>query len=401
MADIKIVGQSKVKSIKRDFKKEFGLSIRIYDGRNLANDEDNISEVRKNKGPSKDLTIAKHMYVGRLENEFKKNFGLKVLIFDSFDKYHCDQKISLAEALRQCNAIKKQKEKYELRSHLFKNLCKKYKLDPLFTHEKYDHTIIKIEGGFNETEFDIKCELWPNRIVIGYKLNDITRENIVNYLKIYDINSTNKSNLIQIDDVIGNPFFIFKNIITYLLKIEDADHLLNLISYDINDTQISDNYENDNSDDKEDDQEDDQICIKLTVNKRCMFLDYTGINVSNDDYENTLTLRETLSGYVVIKMDKDEFEKYDWEENVEFEVTNYELVDVMYDVNGNEYIWEYEADDEEEIESLENTIDENLGIYEGYIGEDNYYEKNAYLINEITAEIVNEDDHYNPYGSGF
>ena len=104
-----------------------------------------------------------------------------------------------------------------------------YKLDPLFTHEKYDHTIIKIEGGFNETEFDIKCELWPNRIVIGYKLNDITRENIVNYLKIYDINSTNKSNLIQIDDVIGNPFFIFKNIITYLSKIEDADHLLNII----------------------------------------------------------------------------------------------------------------------------------------------------------------------------
>ena len=29
MADIKIVGQSKVKSIKRDFEKEFGLCIRI------------------------------------------------------------------------------------------------------------------------------------------------------------------------------------------------------------------------------------------------------------------------------------------------------------------------------------------------------------------------------------
>ena len=71
MADIKIVGHSKVKSIKRDFKIEFGLSIRIYDGRNLAKDDDNISEVRKNKGSSKDLTIAKHMYVGRLEKEFK------------------------------------------------------------------------------------------------------------------------------------------------------------------------------------------------------------------------------------------------------------------------------------------------------------------------------------------
>ena len=48
MADIKIVGQSKVKSIKRDFKKEFGLSIRNYDGRNLAKDDDNISEVADN-----------------------------------------------------------------------------------------------------------------------------------------------------------------------------------------------------------------------------------------------------------------------------------------------------------------------------------------------------------------
>ena len=381
MADIKIVGQSKVKSIKRDFKKEFGLSIRIYDGRNLANDDDNISEVRKNKGPSKDLTIAKHMYVGRLENEFKKNFGLKVLIFDSFDKYHCDQKISLAEALRQCNAIKKQKEKYELRSHLFKNLCKKYKLDPLFTHEKYDHTIIKIEGGFNETEFDIKCELWPNRIVIGYKLNDITRENIVNYLKIYDINSTNKNNLIQIDDVIGNPFFIFKNIITYLSKIEDADHLLKLLS----------NTEEVNYDEEEDD--DNEVCVKLSPGKRCILEDYTGINVKNENYENTLTYREISSGWVVIKMEKEEYEEYDWEENIEFDVSDYYIIARDDNGNGDEYIWEYEADDDEEIESLENTIEENGGVYEGYISDENYYEKNLYLINEITTEIVNESDY--------
>ena len=381
MADIKIVGQSKVKSVKRDFKKEFGLSIRIYDGRNLANDDDNISDVRKNKGPSKDLTIAKHMYVGRLENEFKKNFGLKVLIFDSFDKYHCDQKISLAEALRQCNAIKKQKEKYELRSHLFKNLCKKYKLDPLFIHEKYDHTIIKIEGGFNETEFDIKCELWPNRIVIGYKLNDITRENIVNYLKIYDINSTNKNNLIQIDDVIGNPFFIFKNIITYLSKIEDADHLLKLLS----------NTEEVNYDEEEDD--DNEVCVKLSPGKRCILEDYTGINVKNENYENTLTYREISSGWVVIKMEKEEYEEYDWEENIEFDVSDYYIIARDDNGNGDEYIWEYEADDDEEIESLENTIEENGGVYEGYISDENYYEKNLYLINEITTEIVNESDY--------
>ena len=321
------------------------------------------------------------MYVGRLENEFKKNFGLKVLIFDSFDKYHCDQKISLAEALRQCNAIKKQKEKYELRSHLFKNLVKSISWIHCL-HEKYDHTIIKIEGGFNETEFDIKCELWPNRIVIGYKLNDITRENIVNYLKIYDINSTNKNNLIQIDDVIGNPFFIFKNIITYLSKIEDADHLLKLLS---NTEEI--NY------DEEEEEDDNEVCVKLSPGKRCILEDYTGINVKNENYENTLTYREISSGWVVIKMEKEEYEEYDWEENIEFDVSDYYIIARDDNGNGDEYIWEYEADDDEEIESLENTIEENGGVYEGYISDENYYEKNLYLINEITTEIVNESDY--------
>ncbi len=213
------------------------------------------------------------------------------------------------------------------------------------------------------------------------------------YLKLYEINSTNKNEFIQIDDVLGNPFYIYKNILSYLLKITDSDNLIYLTKTNLAEESSEDN----NTPEIEDDEE---VCVKLTVNKRCMLLDYTGINVSNDDYENTLTLRETLSGYVVIKMDKDKFEEYDWEENVEFEVTNYEIVNVMYDVNGADYIWEYE-EVEEEIESLKNTIEEDEGIYEGYIGKDNYYEKNAYLINEITAEIVNEDDHYNPYGSGF
>ena len=254
-------------------------------------------------------------------------------------------------------------------------------MDPLFTHEKYDHTIIKIEGGFNETEFDIKCELWPNRIVIGYKLNDITRENIINYLKIYDINSTNKNNLIQIDDVIGNPFFIFKNIITYLSKIEDADHLLKLLS----------NTEEVNYDEEEDD--DNEVCVKLSPGKRCILEDYTGINVKNENYENTLTYREISSGWVVIKMEKEEYEEYDWEENIEFDVSDYYIIARDDNGNGDEYIWEYEADDDEEIESLENTIEENGGVYEGYISDENYYEKNLYLINEITTEIVNESDY--------
>ena len=384
MADIKVVVQSKVKSIKRDFKKEFGLSIRIYDGRNLVKDDDNISEVRKNKGASKDITIAKQMHVGRLEREFKKNFGLKILIFTSDDKYHCDQKISLAEALRQDTFRKKQKEKYEIKSNLFKNLCKKNKLEPIFTHDKYDHTIVKIQEAFTEG-FEIKCELWPNKIVLGYKLNDETKERIILYLKQYEINSTNKNEFIQIDDVLGNPFYIYKNILSYLLKITDSDNLIYLTKTNLAEESSEDNNTPENEDVEE-------VCVKLTPGKKCMYLDYTGINVENDEYQNTFTNRETISGYVVIKMPKNEYDEYDWEENVEFEVTEYEIMNSYYDVNGNEFIWEYEPDDEE-VQSLENTIDEMGGVYDEAFEE--YYEKNCYMVNEITAEIVNEADY--PY----
>ena len=74
-------------------------------------------------------------------------------------------------------------------------------------------------------------------------------------------------------------------------------------------------------------------------------------------------------------MEKEEYEEYDWEENIEFDVSDYYIIARDDNGNGDEYIWEYEADDDEEIESLENTIEENGGVYEGYISDENYYEK--------------------------
>ena len=55
-------------------------------------------------------------------------------------------------------------------------------------------------------------------------------------------------------------------------------------------------------------------------------------------------------------MEKEEYEEYDWEENIEFDVSDYYIIARDDNGNGDEYIWEYEADDDEEIESLENTM---------------------------------------------
>ena len=142
----------------------------------------------------------------------------------------------------------------------------------------------------------------------------------------------------------------------------------------------------------EEEEEDNEVCVKLMPLRKSMVIDYTGLNIENDEYQNTFTRRETISGYVVIKMSKDEFGEYDWEENVEFEATEYEIQNSYYDVDGADIIWEYEADDEE-IESLENTIDEMGGVWSDDF--EDYYDRKCYILGEISAEIVNEADY--PY----
>ncbi len=47
MADLKVTGRMKVKSLKKAFLKEFKLSIRIYDGRSFADDDATLASIRK------------------------------------------------------------------------------------------------------------------------------------------------------------------------------------------------------------------------------------------------------------------------------------------------------------------------------------------------------------------
>ena len=48
-------------------------------------------------------------------------------------------------------------------------------------------------------------------------------------------------------------------------------------------------------------------------------------------------------------MEKEEYEEYDWEENIEFDVIDYYIIARDDNGNGDEYIWEYEADDDEKL----------------------------------------------------
>ena len=95
MGKLSITGQIKVSTLQEGFLKEFGLTLRIYDGRSFADPTQTLAQVRKKKGSGKALSVAKNMKVGNLEEKFEEEFGLKVQVAGSNDSYLCDNNLTL------------------------------------------------------------------------------------------------------------------------------------------------------------------------------------------------------------------------------------------------------------------------------------------------------------------
>ena len=98
MAGFSITGQMKVATLQKSFLKEFGLTLRIYQGRSFADPTQTLAQVRKTKGTGKALAVAKNMKVGNLEDKFEAEFGLKVQVAGSDDSYLCDNDLTLKAA---------------------------------------------------------------------------------------------------------------------------------------------------------------------------------------------------------------------------------------------------------------------------------------------------------------
>lgn len=96
---LNINGRMKVKTLKSDFKKEFGLNIRIYDGREFANEDATLASVRKSDSIGGEFSPARNTKVGNLEDKFMELFGIKTQISGSDDSYLCENDHTLAKAL--------------------------------------------------------------------------------------------------------------------------------------------------------------------------------------------------------------------------------------------------------------------------------------------------------------
>ena len=104
MAGLPITEQMKVSTLQESFLKEFGLTMRVYDGRSFADPTQTLGQVRKKKGSGKTLSV-ENMKVKNLVDKFEDEFGLKVQVAGSDDSYLCKTTLTLSDAQRRDEKI--------------------------------------------------------------------------------------------------------------------------------------------------------------------------------------------------------------------------------------------------------------------------------------------------------
>ena len=95
MADIKASGNTKVKTIKAQFKEEYGATLRVYKGmgKKYADDDETLASARhNNERPDGDGAVDLHgnMLVKTVEERFMKEIGVKVQVASADDSELAD-----------------------------------------------------------------------------------------------------------------------------------------------------------------------------------------------------------------------------------------------------------------------------------------------------------------------
>jgi hypothetical protein len=98
MAEITVSGRMKVKTLRAQFKEEFGLTLRVYSGRSFADEDATLASIRKSDNKGGDFSPKRNMLVGNFEDKMMSEFGIKVQIAGSDDSYLCNNDLSIAAA---------------------------------------------------------------------------------------------------------------------------------------------------------------------------------------------------------------------------------------------------------------------------------------------------------------
>ena len=102
MADFKLDGRMKVKSLKDNFKKTFGATLRVYKSVTckgaMADEDATLASLRAEGYKGGELVVGSNLRVGSFEKKIADLYGIGVQVADKDDKKLADNDITLAAA---------------------------------------------------------------------------------------------------------------------------------------------------------------------------------------------------------------------------------------------------------------------------------------------------------------
>ena len=99
MADFDISGRMKVKTLKANFKKEFGSTLRVYKGKIFADDDATIASIAGKKiATDAEVKANGRTLVGNFIKQMDKMFEINVKVTDPKDDKFASADITLSES---------------------------------------------------------------------------------------------------------------------------------------------------------------------------------------------------------------------------------------------------------------------------------------------------------------
>lgn len=98
MADFKIDGRMKVKSLKEKFKAAFGASLRVYKNKHFADDDATLASIRAEGAKGGELVVGGNLKVGSFEKKIAELYGIEVQVANPDDSKLADNNITLCAA---------------------------------------------------------------------------------------------------------------------------------------------------------------------------------------------------------------------------------------------------------------------------------------------------------------
>ena len=99
-ADFDIHHNMKVKTLQAEFKKNFGVTMRVYNGVKFADPDKTLGSFKSSNTKAPELKIKAKMTVDDVEKKFESAFGLKIQIADKNNNHLLPNSITLGEGAR-------------------------------------------------------------------------------------------------------------------------------------------------------------------------------------------------------------------------------------------------------------------------------------------------------------